>query len=440
MMMTIFYLLCTGIHNLAVVLKSIGNVATNWKPIGCLLGIDDDTLTAISNGNLESADKCLRDMVTCWLQHNYDTSRHGLPTWEKLVQVIASPAGGNNTTLTLTIAQQHNVCVQQPIQTHVAYNVFEPSQQNSQCPLYPSHSTNTSVGTSLDGHLPHVQPVISRTVVEGTPYITLHPQVELLPPDLSYIEDELAEVIKQFESNVYETQKCFEESAIPINRIQNFLKIRKRSLVHQIKKKQAENEIVQTIQRSNTYDDLFDLLLQYVSWFNYEIFTALISTFMKNNQQIQIFWKAYEEKLKEYLSLGKGVRVVSSPTIRGLPENVGTKVMIVKVEQEDHVYNDLALFRKAVAKALNQSDFFLYLCTIDTGCVELRFVIPDFLLDEIFPLTSQQINITLPNLGIIAIYCDKYHVRVSVLPVYIMLTCICIIAPSSNDTTINTIP
>ena len=417
-------------------MKSIGNVATNWKPIGCLLGIDDDTLTAISNDNSESADKCLIDMVTCWLQHNYDTSRHGLPTWEKLVKVIASPAGGNNTTLALIIAQQHNVSIQKPTQTHVAHNVFEPSQQNSQCPLYPSHSTDTSVGTSLDGS----QPVISRTVVEGTPYIILRPQVELLPPDLSCIEDELAEVIKQFESNVFETQKCFEESAIPINRIRNFLKIKKRSLVHQIKKKQAENEIVQTIQKSNTYDDLFDLLLQYVSWFNYEIFTALISTFMKNNQQIQISWKAYEEKLMEYLSLGKGVRVVSSPTIRGLPEDVGTKVMIVKVEQEDHVYNDLALFRKAVAKALNQSDLFLYLCTIDTGCVELRFVIPDFLLDEIFPLTSQQINITLPNLGIIAIYCDKYHVRVSVLLAYIMLTCIYIIAPSSNDTTINVIP
>ena len=404
------------------------------------MGIDDDTLTAISNDNSESADKCLIDMVTCWLQHNYDASRHGLPTWEKLVQVIASPAGGNNATLALTIAQQHNVSVQQPTQTHVAHNIFEPSQQNSQCPLYPSHSTNTSVGTSLDGHLPHVQPVISPTVVEETPYyIKLHPQVPHMH-DLSCIEDELADVIKQFESNVFETQKYFEESAIPINSIRNFLKIRKRSFAHQIKKKQAENEIVRTIQRSNTYDDLFDLLLKYVSWFNYEIFTALISTFMKNNQQIQISWKAYEEKLKEYLSLGKGVRVVSSPTIRGLPEDIGTKVMIVKVEQEDHVYNDLALFRKAVAKALNQSDFFLYLCTIDTGCVELRFVIPDFLLDEIFPLTSQQINITLPNLGIIAIYCDKYHVRVSVLLVYIMLTWICIIAPSSNGTTINAVP
>ena len=92
--------------------KSITEVATNWEPIGSLLGIDNGTLTAISNDNSASADKCLIDMVTCWLQHNYDTSRHGLPTWEKLVQVIGSPAGGNNTTLALTIAQQYNVSVQ----------------------------------------------------------------------------------------------------------------------------------------------------------------------------------------------------------------------------------------------------------------------------------------------------------------------------------------
>ena len=397
--------------------KSIGStsVATSWEPIGRLLGIHGDTLTAISNDNSASADKCLIDMVTCWLQHNYDTSRHGIPTWEKLVQVIGSPAGGNNSTLALTIAQQHNVSVQQPTQTHVAQSELT-SPQSTYSPLSSSQSPSISspshsIDTSVSGHSP--QPVISGAVVTGTPYITLHPPVEPLPPDLAYIEDELDEVIKVFETNVYETQKCFKKSDIPISDICNFVKIRKRSFV-QMTKKQKENELSQTIYQITTYEDLFHLLQRYVSWFNYEIFTALVSTFLDHDHWLQIIWKSYEEKVKEYLSLGKGVRVVSSPTIRGLPEAVGTKVMIVKVEQEDHVHSDLMIFRKALAKALNQSDILFYLCTITTGCLELRFVIPDFLFDEIFPLTSQQINITLPNLGIAAIHCDTYHVKVSI--------------------------
>ena len=112
-------------------LKCIVDVAPNWEPIGSLLGIHGDTLTAISNDNSASADKCLIDMVTCWLQHNYDTSHHGLPTWERLVKVIASPVGGNNATLALAIAQQHNVCVQQPIHVVQTDHASQQSQTYS---------------------------------------------------------------------------------------------------------------------------------------------------------------------------------------------------------------------------------------------------------------------------------------------------------------------
>ena len=127
-----------GIHDISVVLKRIVDVAPNWEPIGSLLGIHGDTLTAISNDNSASADKCLIDMVTCWLQHNYDTSRHGLPTWERLVQVIASPAGGNNATLALTIAQQYNVSVQH--NTMCLYN-----NQYTWCKLIMPHSSHSHI-------------------------------------------------------------------------------------------------------------------------------------------------------------------------------------------------------------------------------------------------------------------------------------------------------
>ena len=408
----------------------IGSVATSWEPIGCLLGIHDDILTAISNDNSASADKCLIDMVTCWLQHNYDTSHHGLPTWEKLVQVIGSPAGGNNTTLALTIAQQHNVSVQQPTQTHVAQSELTSQQSNSVLsplintpsprPLSYTSSPSHSIGMPVDDHSP--QPVISGAVVTGTPYITLHPPVEPLPPDLAYI-DELDEVINHFEFNSYKTRNCFKSSDVPVYDVCTYIKTRKK-LYFKSTKIKAEKELNQLIRQITSYDSLFDLLESYVSWFNYEIFASLARMFLENDKQLQIAWASYEDRIKEYLSLGKGVRVVSSPTIQGLPEAVGTKVMILKVEHEDHAHNDLALFRKTVAKALNQSDFFLYLCTIARGCVELRFVIPDFLFDEIFPLTSQQINITLPNLGIAAIHCDTYHVKVSIYAIINIVTII----------------
>ena len=405
-----------GSGDVLIVLKSITDVASNWKRIGGLLGIDDGTLTAISNNNSASADKCLIDMVTCWLQYNYDTLRHGLPTWEKLVQVIDSPAGGNNSALALTIAQQHNVSIQQPTQVHIAQGGYVSQQSNSvlsplvnnPSPLSYTSSPSHSIGMSVDSS----QPVLSGAVVTGTPYVTLHPPVKPLCPNLAYIEDELDKVINHFESNSYKTRNCFKSSDMPVYDVCTYIRTRKK-LYFKSTKIKAAKELNQLIRQITSYDSLFDLLESYVSWFNYEIFASLARMFLENDKQLQIAWTSYEDKIKEYFSLGKGVRVVSSPTIQGLPEAVGTKVMVLKVEQEDHVHNDIALFRKAVAKALNQSDFCLYLCTIATGCVELRFVIPDFLFDEIFPLTSRQINITLPNLGITAIYCDTYRVKVN---------------------------
>ena len=163
-----------------------------------------------------------------------------------------------------------------------------------------------------------------------------------------------------------------------------------------------------------TYDDLFDLLETFVSWYNYEIFTHLATNFF-NGKEIQILWNSYEIEFKEYLSEGKGIMVVPSATIKGLPESVGTKVMIIKVEYADHAWNDYKIFSRALAKALGTSYITLYLCSIDTGCVELRFVIPSFIFGEIFPLNSQQIK-ALSDLGVtaIAVHCEAYHEQAEV--------------------------
>ena len=50
---------------------------------------------------------CLREGLTLWLQGDYDTAKHGPPTWRKLVDAVANSSGGNDLTLALEIAQAH---------------------------------------------------------------------------------------------------------------------------------------------------------------------------------------------------------------------------------------------------------------------------------------------------------------------------------------------
>ncbi len=42
-----------------------------------------------------------------WLSGNYNTTRFGVPTWKKLVDVVAHPYGGNNNFLAWRIAREH---------------------------------------------------------------------------------------------------------------------------------------------------------------------------------------------------------------------------------------------------------------------------------------------------------------------------------------------
>ena len=58
-----------------------------------------------------------------WLKHNYNFERYGLPTWRRLVQAVASPAGGNNRRLANEIASEHRL-----IGNPFSYNIIS-------CPL-----------------------------------------------------------------------------------------------------------------------------------------------------------------------------------------------------------------------------------------------------------------------------------------------------------------
>ncbi len=47
------------------------------------------------------------EVIENWLNGNYNTTRFGVPTWKKLVEVVAHPNGGKNTFLAERIASEH---------------------------------------------------------------------------------------------------------------------------------------------------------------------------------------------------------------------------------------------------------------------------------------------------------------------------------------------
>ena len=406
-----------GIHDISVVLKTIADVAPNWEPIGSLLGIHGDTLTAISNDNSASADKCLIDMVTCWLQHNYDTSCHGLPTWERLVQVIASPAGGNNTTLALTIAQQHNVSIQQPI--HVVQTDHASQQSRPYSSLLPHtdqdlgsspssmHQYTDSSVISSDLELlslkTSTQTDSSRPCDEAESQMDLpshyikKPVQSAMTSEMMHLYELVSELNEEFDKNYYETKKHLKKYT-SFSDVQDYVIVHVSSLINT--DSNTKELLRQSLMEATTFDQLFDRLTNYTSWYNYDLIVNLSHQFLRHCHKIRRKWRSYEDKLKEYLTLGVGVIEYYDPVEFGEHRKDDRKIFAVKVPSEKLVKDDLIIFHKALAKSLKQTKFSLYFYSIQRGCLELKYLIPKCLHLDISNALPQAMKEYLPQLGI----------------------------------------
>ena len=82
-------------------------VSANWKDIGIALRLSPNTLDGIQAGSSGDPVACLTSMATEWLRRNYNVTKFGEPTWQKLVEVVGHPAGAANKALARDIARRH---------------------------------------------------------------------------------------------------------------------------------------------------------------------------------------------------------------------------------------------------------------------------------------------------------------------------------------------
>ena len=83
------------------------SVVANWKRIGIALRLKLDVLDAIKLECNGEPTECLLSMLNKWLKKNYDVKKFGEPTWQKLVEAVAHPAGGADMGLATKIAMRH---------------------------------------------------------------------------------------------------------------------------------------------------------------------------------------------------------------------------------------------------------------------------------------------------------------------------------------------
>ena len=70
-----------------------------------MLRLSSGALASIEIANHYQPNVCLREVILMWLQGS--SYSHSPPTWKRVVEVVGSPAGGDNPVLARRIASQH---------------------------------------------------------------------------------------------------------------------------------------------------------------------------------------------------------------------------------------------------------------------------------------------------------------------------------------------
>ena len=102
------FVLFPGDDNLFEVYKEVITLAPRWSDICCALNLPILHEETIRNETkCDDCKRCLRMVLTKWLQKSYNYEKCGHPTWRMLVKAVDDSAGGNNTALAETIAKKH---------------------------------------------------------------------------------------------------------------------------------------------------------------------------------------------------------------------------------------------------------------------------------------------------------------------------------------------
>ncbi|XP_019862235.1 PREDICTED: uncharacterized protein LOC109590800, partial [Amphimedon queenslandica] len=373
-----------------LVWEKAGVLSGRWDSIGILLGISYNKLYEIEAGG-KPPRTCLQKVFDCWLKKDYDYKSHGVPTLRMLCNSIKSNSGGADPALADEIAKEYTINL----------------TRSGEATTSPGHTSSSKEAT------PTVElPVPTSPQSESSVVYVKKKSIEFLPENLTRMIEELRGI---YLDNMRFTKESFRSIDVSeaVDFVQDYIAVLlsprfdKYEVIEPMKK---EFDHIQTIKQ------LFRVLEKYVSWFNFELVVKLVNTFITDERDLQRKWSTYREKLKDYFKNNntKAVQIADSIEF-GLSDVPGTKVMIAKVARDDYTLNDLYFFHKLIADALEVPQYKFYFCTIDDGCMELKYSIPDFLYSVLFPLTNQQCD-SLAEIGIIKITCHEYIHEMKQLP------------------------
>ena len=166
-----------------------------------------------------------------------------------------------------------------------------------------------------------------------------------------------------------------------------------------------------TLEKAESISDIFWILKDYMSFFNYHIIKHIIKTLGTEEDKERL--REYKKKFHQYAKR----RVYECLPQYGPESKAGHADIFVKVDSqyENYTVAEIEDFRHKLSKILHvSSQGVLRLCRVEKGCFQLLFQVPSFVQQTIFPLSKEQER-GLTAEGVIRLTCGEYKFQVSIV-------------------------
>ena len=159
------------------------------------------------------------------------------------------------------------------------------------------------------------------------------------------------------------------------------------------------------LKAADTIYDIFLVLNDYFSFFNYQLIEHIIKALgtEKDKAKLQRYKNAFDQHAKR--------RIFQCFPEFGPLSDIEHADIFVKLDSQYDNYTVIQIegFRHKLSDILHlSSQGILRLCRIEKGCIQLRFQVPLFVQQEIFPLSREQER-ALADVGVIKLTCGEYQ-------------------------------
>ena len=369
------------ITDLKTVQAALWEARPKWYNLGLQLDMAVDDLDVIERKNLKNDDECLTDLLRQWLRQGNPP-----PTWKAIVKALQSP------TVNLT-----------PLACKIEDEYLDPTSAATKPePMISDCSENPQVESSKQNACTQatvIEPVATFQHIKEMQGLSDEQREELE----QRLTMESENIQLRFHTLCNKFFVSLDEQHIPLKKLVRHLKgLKALKKVNSSKSASVVQSYEYVLDNITDIESVKDLIEEYSTFFDFRPVEYMIENIGLERDRQQL--EKYKEDFEHYIKR----RVFECPCEVGPSDAPNSTKLCVKLESDYDKLVELKQFQCQLSLILEVSVHVLRLSSVKNGCIQLTFLIPDFIQEAIFPLSVEQ-ETTMKELGIIQLWCGSYH-------------------------------